>query len=119
MVGETSLKIGCCCNQRATNNYTAKGKPRWSRVLSRAFERVELLEGELSRAVLRGGDDGNIVSLPDGWKRARKSNALAVYPIVEVTDSSSVLPTYPCQTRKTGHLFCRCPVFLVCASTIS
>jgi hypothetical protein len=29
----------------------------------------------------------------DGWKRARKSNALAVYPIVEVTDSSSVSPT--------------------------
>jgi hypothetical protein len=37
----------------------------WSRVLKRAFERLELLEGELSRAVLRGGDDGNIVSLPD------------------------------------------------------
>src|SRR5205085_11001965 len=29
----------------------------------------------------------------DGWKRARKSNALAIYPIVEVTDSSSVSPT--------------------------
>ncbi len=42
----------------------------WSRVLKRAFERLELLEGELSRAVLRGGDDGNIVSLPDRWKRA-------------------------------------------------
>ncbi len=26
------------------------------------------------------------------WKRARKSNALAAYPIVEVTDSSSVSP---------------------------
>src|SRR5260370_40854680 len=26
------------------------------------------------------------------WKRARKSNALAIYPIVEVTDSSSVSP---------------------------
>ena len=37
----------------------------WSRVLKRAFERLELLEGELSRAVLRGGDDGNIASLPD------------------------------------------------------
>jgi hypothetical protein len=42
----------------------------WCRVLKRAFERLELLEGELSRAVLRGGDDGNIVSLPDRWERA-------------------------------------------------
>ena len=37
----------------------------WSRVLSRAFERLELLEAKVSRAVLRGGGDGNTASLPD------------------------------------------------------
>src|SRR5208337_2428272 len=39
-----------------------------SRVLQRAFERLELHEGELSRAVLRGGGGGDVTSLPDpGW----------------------------------------------------
>ena len=38
-----------------------------SRVLRRAFERLELLEGKLSRAVLRGGGGGNVTSLPDSW----------------------------------------------------
>ena len=36
-----------------------------SRVLRRAFERLELHEGKLSRAVLRGGGGGNVTSLPD------------------------------------------------------
>ena len=36
-----------------------------SRVLRRAFERLELHEGKLSRAVLRGGGGGDVTSLPD------------------------------------------------------
>jgi len=36
-----------------------------NRVLKRANERLELYEGKLSRTVLRGGDSGNTVSLPD------------------------------------------------------
>ena len=38
-----------------------------SRVLQRAFERLELHEGKLSRAVLRGGGGGDVTSLPDPW----------------------------------------------------
>src|SRR5271165_2170827 len=38
-----------------------------SRVLRRAFERLELHEGKLSRAVLRGGGGGDVTSLPDTW----------------------------------------------------
>ena len=37
---------------------------RRSRARQRAFERLELLEGKLSRAVLRGRDGGNTVLLP-------------------------------------------------------
>jgi len=36
-----------------------------NRVLQRAFERLELYEGKPSRTVLRGGDGGNTVPLPD------------------------------------------------------
>ena len=38
-----------------------------SRVPQRAFERLELHEGKLSRAVLRGGGGGNATSLPGLW----------------------------------------------------
>src|SRR3974377_374928 len=38
-----------------------------SRVRRRAFERLELHEGKLSRAVLRGGGGGDVTSLPDTW----------------------------------------------------
>jgi len=38
-----------------------------SRVLRRAFERLELHEGKLSHAVLRGGGGGDVTSLPDAW----------------------------------------------------
>ena len=42
------------------------GQLRWlSRVLSRAFEWLELFMGKLFRAVLRGRGGGNIASLPD------------------------------------------------------
>ena len=51
-----------------------------SRVLRRAFERLELHEGKLSRAVLRGGGGGNVTSLPDpGWATT------PVYPAQEPT----------------------------------
>jgi hypothetical protein len=48
----------------------------------------------------------------DGWKRARKSNALAVYPIVEVTDSSSVSPTIHVRQEKPGTCFAGARFFL-------
>ena len=38
-----------------------------SRVLRRAFERLELHEWKHSRAVLRGGGGGDVTSLPDTW----------------------------------------------------
>jgi len=38
-----------------------------SRVPQRAFERLELHEGKLSRAVPRGGGGGNATSLPGTW----------------------------------------------------
>ena len=38
-----------------------------SRVLRRAFERLELHEWKHSRAVLRGGGGGDVTSLPDAW----------------------------------------------------
>jgi hypothetical protein len=38
-----------------------------SRVPRGAFERLELHEGKLSRAVLRGGGGGNATSLPGAW----------------------------------------------------
>ena len=60
----------------AINNFTAKGRPRWNRVLHRALERLELLEAKVSRAVLRGGDGGNTASLPDGWKRTLSNETI-------------------------------------------
>ncbi len=68
--GGDQLENRVLYTQRATNNSIAKGRPKWNRVLKRAFERLELLDAEVSRAVLRGGDDGNIVSLPDRQRRA-------------------------------------------------
>jgi len=59
----------CCYIRPATSNFTAKKTPKWNRVLKGAFERLELLEAKVSRAVLRGGDGGNTVFLPDGEKR--------------------------------------------------
>ena len=54
-----------------------------SRVLRRAFERLELHEGKLSRAVLRGGGGGDVTSLPDpGWATTQ------VYP------ASTIAPTW-------------------------
>ena len=54
-----------------------------SRVLRRAFERLELHEGKLSRAVLRGGGGGDVTSLPDpGWATT------PVYPASSCTSAS-------------------------------
>ena len=58
-----------------------------SRVLRRAFERLELHEGKLSRAVLRGGGGGDVTSLPDpGWATtpvypARNSARISSLPV--------------------------------------
>jgi hypothetical protein len=49
----------------APSRFTARASPSRNRVLPRALARLELHEGELSRAVLRGGGDGNVTSLPD------------------------------------------------------
>src|SRR5271157_5812569 len=55
-----------------------------SRVLRRASERLELHEGKLSRAVLRGGGGGDVTSLPDpGWATTQ------VYP-------ARITPIKPC-----------------------
>ncbi len=47
------------------SNYTARVYTWRNRVLQRALERLELLDAKVSRAVLRGRDDGNIILLPD------------------------------------------------------
>src|SRR5208337_1597925 len=58
-----------------------------SRVLRRAFERLELHEGKLSRAVLRGGGGGDVTSLPDpGW---------------------ATTPVYPARITRTARRFAR------------
>ena len=54
--------IGCCCIP--TGKSIAKGWTWRSRVPTRALERLELLTGNLVRAVLCGRG-GNITSLPD------------------------------------------------------
>src|SRR5271166_2907625 len=57
-----------------------------SRVLRRAFERLELHEGKLSRAVLRGGGGGDVTSLPDpGWGTTQvypARNSLGLHPLL-------------------------------------
>src|SRR5271166_1312123 len=56
-----------------------------SRVLRRAFERLELHEGKLSRAVLRGGGGGDVTSLPDpGWATT------PVYPAHRLAGRASI-----------------------------
>ena len=51
-----------------------------SRVLRRAFERLELHEGKLSRAVLRGGGGGDVTSFTTpGWATTQ------VYPARNLT----------------------------------
>ena len=66
----------------------------WSRVLKGAFERLELLEAKVSRAVLRGGGDGNTASLPDGRKRAGLDTTRNDFWQVEALNSTSPAP-YP------------------------
>jgi hypothetical protein len=46
-----------------------------------SFERLEWHEGQLFRAVLRGGDDGNVTPLPSAWKDGRQSTALCPDPL--------------------------------------
>src|SRR5208337_1350840 len=66
-----------------------------SRVLQRAFERLELHEGKLSRAVLRGGGGGDVTSLPDpGWATTQ------VYP-ARITHEPT--PDYPRKNELTSR----------------
>ncbi len=50
----------------AINNCIAKATRKWNRVPKGAFERLELLDAKVFRAVLRGGGGGNTVFLPNG-----------------------------------------------------
>jgi hypothetical protein len=58
-------RTACSCIRPATNRFTAKVWTWVSRVPRGAFERLELHEWKHSRAVLRGGGDGDVTSLPD------------------------------------------------------
>src|SRR5947199_8799089 len=54
----------------------------------------------------------------DGWKRAVNSNAVAVYPIVDVTDSNSVSPTKKATSPEAAFFLLlllerRCPYSLI------
>src|SRR3954468_16636655 len=60
-------RTACSSIRTATSRSTAKGWTWGSRVPRGAFERLELHEWQHSRAVLRGGGDGNVTSLPDPW----------------------------------------------------
>src|SRR5208283_150703 len=63
-----------------------------SRVLRRAFERLELHEGKLSRAVLRGGGGGDVTSLPDpqgAIPGATRPNVPAVTPPLRLFSPTS------------------------------
>ena len=61
---EITHKTECYSIRIATTKSTAEDQ-RWrNRVLQRAFERLELHEGKLSRAVLRGRGGGNTALLP-------------------------------------------------------
>ena len=62
---QTRQKTECSFILPATNNSTARVYTWRNRVLPRALERLELLDAKVSRAVLRGRGDGNIILLPD------------------------------------------------------
>ena len=66
---------------------------RRSRARQRAFERLELLEGKLSRAVLRGRDGGNTVLLPGVG--CRKASRLPYNPPKRCIWLLSILLTTP------------------------
>jgi hypothetical protein len=57
--------IGCCGIPTVTGKSIAKGWTWRSRVPTRVLERRELRTGKLVRAVLRGGGDRAIISLPN------------------------------------------------------
>jgi putative transposase len=64
-VDQTQQKTECSCIPTVINKFTAKEYLLRNRVLQRAFERLELLDAKVSRAVLRGRDGGNTTLLPD------------------------------------------------------
>jgi IS605 OrfB family transposase len=64
-VDQTPQKTECSYIPTVINKSIAKEYLLRNRVLQRAFKRLELLDAKVSRAVLRGRDDGNIILLPD------------------------------------------------------
>ena len=80
-------KIGCSFTPIVTEKSIAKVWKWQSRVLPKAFERLELLMGKLIRAVLRGRGDGNIISLPDHFHKLRAKHTgklpFALQPVVQ------------------------------------
>lgn len=65
MAVEMNLKTGCFSTLTVISKSTVLITTVRRCVLHWAFEMLERLEGKLSRAVLKGGDGGNAVSLPD------------------------------------------------------
>jgi IS605 OrfB family transposase len=64
-VDQTQQTTECSYIPTVINKFTAKDYLLRNRVLQRAFERLELLDAKVSRAVLRGRDGGNTTLLPD------------------------------------------------------
>ena len=61
----TALALVCYSIPTATNRFTVKVYMLRNRAWQQAFERLERLEGKLSRAVLRGREVSNGLLLPD------------------------------------------------------
>src|SRR5262245_14799853 len=66
MGARTRLRTMCSCIRPATSRSIAKVLPLGSRVPQRAFERLELHEGKLTRAVPWGLGSSNAPRLPAG-----------------------------------------------------
>jgi hypothetical protein len=76
------------------------------RVPQGAFARLELLEGKLSRAVLRGLDGSNPVRLPGVEGCAAQKSALHIFPHNMLIDYRSLLD---CSGDQTSPVFCILP----------
>ena len=98
--------------------YRVEGQKDWPHIRRRAalydvgcfvYRPFTVVSMAQTRRLWRAGYAERCPSGSEGgsWKRARKSNALAAYPIVEVTDSSSVSPTLQKSGFIAKPLFCR------------
>src|SRR5271165_231394 len=75
-----------------------------SRVLRRAFERLELHEGKLSRAVLRGGGGGDVTSLPDTWVGNHPSLPGPIIPRHQLSPEDAFQATFLELARRVGSI---------------